>query len=544
MFDIRFTGDGTAIDTPPPVAIVGSHQREDRFPVGIAFVRDELGSLPDVLRRLWPEVGVPDGLVAHVVREARESDLIGGETPQTYSPLGDLRPGAVGRWIADDRLADAHPAAGSLTAQVRLGPLTAAGSQVIEFIVGDEVVSALVFSPDAVVVPVPANADSVELIDRPDFRDDVTDLLTISVPGATIDELVLWRLYTGDNSLVRDFVGQAVDGIHRLSLRAVDRVGVLVGRTVRVAARVLNSDLGDPFAPRRLRMAEMRQRHVADSCPRLDDVFEQEREAVVVVHGTMSTGLALAAAVRASTTRPPAIVRFEHDTWLPIHHNAKDLADLVEQHVTGHVLFVAHSRGGLVARNAAEILRVRQPGRTVEMLTLGSPFLGTPIADVGSLGFRGVQALMGGLRWADFPVVETLTRLAGLALKSHPPRGITDMSPDAGYLAGFTIHPPTATRTFAGKTDDTGADSYGLAALHGFSAGMMHEVPSDLVVPTDSAAGGVTDSITLECDHFSYLCEPKVRESIDEFIAHLHAVRALIRRRRLRANARHTPLSR
>jgi hypothetical protein len=74
---------------------------------------------------------------------------------------------------------------------------------------------------------------------------------------------------------------------------------------------------------------------------------------VVAVHGTMSTGLALAAAVSTGPAPLPVITRFEHNTWLPVEVNGQEFARLVAGRIGERVLFVAHSRGGLVAGHAA-----------------------------------------------------------------------------------------------------------------------------------------------------------------------------------------------
>lgn len=542
MFDVRFIVDGSVVESPTPLTLVSPHGRLAEFPRGTAIERDRLESLPDLAHNLWPAAEVPDGLLTHVVREALASDLIVGTTPETYSPLGDVRPDSFGRWAAADGLADGHPEVDSLSAHVRSTRFTRTGSPVIEFIVGGEVMSALAFGPDAVVVPVPGNVDAVELVDRlPGDVDDAVELLAAAVPGADVRELVLWRLYTGDNSWVRDVVGEAGDDrVHRLGLRTVGRLGVLVGRTVKVAARMLDRNHGDPFATRRLHKAEVVHHDVTASCPRLEKAGH-ESEAVVTVHGTMSTGLALAAAVRGCPGPLPAIRRFEHNTWLPVEVNAEALASLVAERVTEHVLFVAHSRGGLVARHAADILRAQGSGLTIETLTLGTPFLGTPVADAASVGFRGVQALLGGLRWPGFSVVEPLTRLAGLALLSGPPKGITDMSPGPGYLSGFKIHPLISTTTFAGRVDEAGPDSYGLSFLRGFAEEIMDA--GDLVVPARSAKSGVDDSANvLECDHFSYLEQPEVMASIEKPVGHLPSIRTRRNQAFVRNQAKRTTL--
>ncbi|MET8997127.1 hypothetical protein [Amycolatopsis sp. NPDC004169] len=541
MFDVQFMVGETVADTPTPLTIIGTHGREREFRPGTAIKRGELDTLPDVANRLWPNADIPAGLLQHVLIEALQSDLILGDSPEKYSPLGDVRPDSAGRWMADGDLADA---AGPLSVRVQTSQFTTAGSPVLEFVVDDEVVSALAFGADAVVIPVRPGVDTVELIESlPGFLDDAGEVLRATVPGADLDELMVWRLYTGDNSLIRDAVSRAARGIHRLTLRGLDRVGILVGRTVKVAAKLLTKEQGDPFAARRLRKDEAQLPDVTETCPRLDELAKQT-EAVVAVHGTMSTGLVLAAAIQASNKPLPVITRFEHDTWLPIGRNAETLANLVQARISNSVLFVAHSRGGLVARHAADLLRGRAPRtgesqRTIELIALGTPFLGTPTADVATVGFRGVQALMGGLRWAGLPVVNPLTRLAGLAIKSAPPQGITDMAPRPGYLSGFTLYPPTATRTFAGRVTERGGDHHGF--LHGFSRGLMGEVPNDLVVPEESAAGGVEDTTTLECDHFSYLEQRQVQNAIYQSLGRLPHIHAARHHERLQQTAERLP---
>jgi hypothetical protein len=87
------------------------------------------------------------------------------------------------------------------------------------------------------------------------------------------------------------------------------------------------------------------------------------------------------------------------------------------------VSVVAHSRGGLVARHAAELLAARG-GPEVELLTPGTLFLGTPIVDGVRAGLLGVRVMLGGLRVpGGFAVVDSGTRLAGLLIWSQSPPG-------------------------------------------------------------------------------------------------------------------------
>jgi pimeloyl-ACP methyl ester carboxylesterase len=81
-------------------------------------------------------------------------------------------------------------------------------------------------------------------------------------------------------------------------------------------------------------------------------------------------------------------LRFEHDTYHPISVNAERLCELVTDKLSqfsgagqeAELLLIAHSRGGLVARLASDILIERglwSKGR-LEVFTFGSPHLGTP----------------------------------------------------------------------------------------------------------------------------------------------------------------------
>ena len=87
---------------------------------------------------------------------------------------------------------------------------------------------------------------------------------------------------------------------------------------------------------------------------------------------------------------PPlvSLLRFEHDTYQGIRVNVERLCDLVTQKLAQQgagaaqpeLLFIAHSRGGLVARLASDLLIERGHwGRDrLEVFTYGSPHRGTP----------------------------------------------------------------------------------------------------------------------------------------------------------------------
>ena len=119
---------------------------------------------------------------------------------------------------------------------------------------------------------------------------------------------------------------------------------------------------------------------------------------VVFVHGGLSccfdafTDLFRRIEANLGTPGPNAgaaiFLRFEHDTYHPISVNAERLCELVRDKLSqfsgagqeAELLLIAHSRGGLVARLASDILIDRglwSKGR-LEVFTYGSPHLGTP----------------------------------------------------------------------------------------------------------------------------------------------------------------------
>ncbi len=82
-----------------------------------------------------------------------------------------------------------------------------------------------------------------------------------------------------------------------------------------------------------------------------------------------------------------SMLRFEHDTYQPIRNNAERLCALVMQKLAPEdggecpdLLFIAHSRGGLVARLASDLLidRANWSKERLEVFTYGSPHRGTP----------------------------------------------------------------------------------------------------------------------------------------------------------------------
>jgi hypothetical protein len=135
--------------------------------------------------------------------------------------------------------------------------------------------------------------------------------------------------------------------------------------------------------------------------------------------------------------------RFEHDTFLRIAQNVAHLVAAVrDQCVAGrpadasrHIVLVAHSRGGNVARFALPALRKAfgQQGWTFAAVTLGSPHLGTQVFERVGQRWHGLAAAVGGLRHLGAPWLsrDALAELVNLerGLAYDVPPGFHDVEP-------------------------------------------------------------------------------------------------------------------
>ncbi len=139
--------------------------------------------------------------------------------------------------------------------------------------------------------------------------------------------------------------------------------------------------------------------------------------------------------------------RFEHDTFLGIAQNVRHLVAAVRtQCIAGspvganrHIVLIAHSRGGNVARFGLVALRKAfgKYGWTFAAVTLGSPHLGTHVFERVGRRWHGVASSVGGLRHLGAPWInrETLAELVNLerGLAYDVPPGFHDVEP-AGVL--------------------------------------------------------------------------------------------------------------
>lgn len=186
-----------------------------------------------------------------------------------------------------------------------------------------------------------------------------------------------------------------------------------------------------------------------------DPAFEAAADAhVVLIHGTLSS-------VRGAWSdwlstdhgpMPPAgpwrgmplldsqcVWRFEHDTFLRMNRNINQLVDALERQIIGRrqkgtLVFLAHSRGGNVARFALSRVQQRWPGWRFEILAVGSPHLGTRVFRQFGRRWSGLAGVVGAVRdvasgWLDKQHMTDLLILERALAYDIPP-GFRDVEPE------------------------------------------------------------------------------------------------------------------
>jgi pimeloyl-ACP methyl ester carboxylesterase len=499
-----------------PLILVGDHATAT---APNRVVREAIWDATSWIANAWPEEAWPRALFERVGSEAIASDLIGGETPELWCPAGPLRPDFHGRWRSTEELltrftGEPAPITDSIPLPNASPVLTLTGAGTRP--------AALAFGGDSFILPVPAGTDWVEVDVRPQTPAEVVEERAIQIGlhaavDAPVHTVLLWRLYSGDNTLVVDGIAEGRGGWRRLTLGGTRKSGLLVGRLVMTVHRTIGRTKADPTAQRRRVRRELANRHLARDCPDVRLAWNRVPSVAVSIHGTMASAMPLAEEMRKAIRPGIPVVRFEHDTWAPIARNAEDLAVEIRRIGARHVLLVGHSRGGLVARHAAAELA--RTGVAVEVMTLGTPYRGTPMVGAVRGGLIGTRVLLGALRTAAGGlVVDPTTRLLGLLLRDMP-RGLAAMEPGSDYLQGAALSTVRVGTRIGGRVDPAGVtDSYGIQFLAGLAHPAFWSDPNDLVVSAVSACDQdpAAPAAVHACDQFSYLVEPSVTSTISQ----------------------------
>jgi pimeloyl-ACP methyl ester carboxylesterase len=474
---------------------------------------------------------IPTGLVRDAIEEAATSDCAFGNTLERTSPLGDIDLFEAGRASSNWTLVNHMLQLRNLPVRLSLSlpsVLDDGGYPIVLGTENSEAASAIIFGRAGFLLPVPEHVSAVEVrvsVPRDPSATTDWDVLDELIDDGTEEEDILWRIYSGEHSWIRDVVTSSGrfgrNAIHHLSFAALEGAGLVVGKVLRRKARKLETPLTDPSFNGRLVWWEQGDlAALAAACPRLGSTFEDPaRRAIVVVHGTMATGLPLAASlleIVKTMPNPPKILRFEHDTWLELESNATDLAERIKAAGLREVSFLAHSRGGLVAARATEKLGLDSQVKVLDLLTLGTPFAGTPLALSARVSLELSHTLLGSLRAFGGIFIDVAARIAALALPYAAPAGIRVMEPGSSVLPSIVDHLPANAVTFAGRADGSRQTVRGPASsfMTGIGRGSFGGEPNDLVCAVLSAGGGRGSGAVVECDHFSYLNESAVQQAI------------------------------
>jgi hypothetical protein len=522
MFEAAAFEEDGAVRSLAPILLVPDHRSVDSVNT---VQRSNLRNAQNLAGQLWSTIGFNPELMRTVLNDAEESNLINGERPEQYSPAGYLDAASVRSFNAED---DGRPVASSY--RLRAQQMLLDGSAWFTFEEEGKPRAAVAFGTDAFILPVPSGTQMISIASEAstpwerESEDRIMEALTGALQGE-VSRHIMWRIYHGANTACFDGGTPEVDGLHRLLLGGARMFGILVARLVYSIPMSAEGMRSDPFIKQRLKGYEESDRATADRCPRIDAV-EPSRETsrvVIAVHGTMSTAVPLAAAVCRVVPQDTMVIRFEHDTWQPIRDNALMLTNEVRRFGAERIALVAHSRGGLVARHAAQLLRNDRVSITT--VTLGTPFGGTPIIEGVQKGLLGVRVLLGGLRtMTGSPFVDAKTRILGWLLKGRLPMGLSAMSPQSEYISAARDFDHTNIRCFGGTVEHSfNTYSYGLSCLRGFAEKAFNGHQHDLVVGLDSACDGWPAAPDLSCDHFSYLEEDAVLREIASTANQLYA---------------------
>jgi len=370
-----------------------------------------------------------------------------------------------------------------------------------------------------VMVPIDRDFEQLTIEYEPDLRDEnrVIRMQQSASPDHKLQTIFEWRGYFGERSAI-------IDGWNAMRSRAKNflttlraKSGFLVGFVLRRLSRPQKAIDRDPTYAPRLSAMSARYPDVARDIPELGAApATQCDSAVVFVHGTVSCGLQNLKDLYPAHIRIPTY-RFEHDTFRPLDENGTNLADLIAERLQARQLhIVGHSRGGLVGRVAREKLRSLRYSSAVNLVTFGTPHLGTPLAQIGArllnLLFKVGGELLGMIPHAT-PLIAAYSYLIdGQGL----PPGLDVMRENSDALALLnSIGDPAGCESWGSQFDmNAGASGFGVE-IEGVLMGAMGSVAHDLVVPASSALAFGAARPLLNCSHLSYFRQPEVQQFFD-----------------------------
>lgn len=514
-------------DNPAPAAmrVVEVHPHPEDGEVGPG----ELGRLSEMADSVWPQFKIAPDLWAQIKQDARgdeHSEHAFLRPLESWSPLG-LREEFFGGLREREAFLDAREhetdVPGGYPGKLLVGDISPQHFPRIAMSDGHGgALGAVVVLRRSFVAAFPPGtsslrvgftaatpAESLEL--GAAFTALVTPPLVEFGEETELNLLIWWRTYIGSNTHRSHGISPNRRWFSPIISRSKEFAGVIVG-TAALVVQNRKRPPTDPTCKRRRTAAETEFMQYLPACPELTADSRRRGHAVIAVHGTMACGLPLASALHDLLSGPP-IFRFEHDTWLPLHDNMRQLRALITSLGAQSVTVIAHSRGGLVAEECARTMP------HVGVITLGTPFYGTPLISAADVSLLGLRSLMGLIRAATGVVlVDAATYIAGFIIRGVPP-GLNTMREDSELSERRRDEVPRILAAVAGTAPPgNAADTAGSHFLWGIAKSGLMPDPHDLVVTRESAAGTAARVIDVECDHFSYAAQPVVRQFITDTI--------------------------
>ena len=305
-----------------------------------------------------------------------------------------------------------------------------------------------------IVIPLPPAPDSngintLELEYVPSREDERREHVLPHRYGLTQHEVETYfefRNYIGRESWLTESMQRMQRIAGRFVLTVRTRAAAIAGKVLRRASDRSQPTLTrDPGFSARLHRSEQEHSRCAAAFPDLaQSAPSTAQRAAVFIHGTVSCGIqslkelwpSLSAA---GLQKYVPLYRYEHDTFRPIDENAEELMTLIAERLQVDELYlIGHSRGGIVARYAAQLLESgRAKPNVKEILTIGTPHLGTPLVSMGTTVIHTIYKL-GETVLSMVPAVGALSQAFGYLVDSPElPAGINALARDSQLLTGM-----------------------------------------------------------------------------------------------------------
>ena len=181
---------------------------------------------------------------------------------------------------------------------------------------------------------------------------------------------------------------------------------------------------------------------------------------------------------------------------------------------------ICHSRGGLVARSASDLVDGTLASR-LSIHTFGTPHRGTPLA-----AFARIVPLIHFLECVQHPgdVIRAAARYV-LPRTWRTPEGIEEMCPDDPFITRMSKaphRPLMKLNTWGAEFRYASADRWWHMRFADLCQGIL-PIPHDLVVPQESSlgAGDPQGPMRAPSTHFDYLALPQIHEYLRREVADL-----------------------